>query len=519
LSRRGSQEHVEEFAVGRAEIPGKLRQADESRLESWRGGQRGNAKAVDLVAGAVNHPGAEGRPGLDLEAAVRDDGIDGGRSAAGDRAARQVPPVRTAQQQDLARVHRHDRNLVGVVSHANSLPHSLYIHVPFCVSKCPYCDFNSHVGLEHLFDAYNAALVSEVHAWGRELGGPRIDTVFIGGGTPSRVPGGHIVAIMEAVRRSFDLDAEAEVTLEANPHSAEAERMEAWLEAGVNRLSLGFQSLDPAALAFLERAHSGPEALEVFARARREGFRNISADLIFAIPGQSEARWREVLSEVLALGPDHVSAYELTPEVGTRLGADVAAGTTVLPSEDEQMSQYAAAEELLRAADYERYEVSNWARPGRECRHNTAYWSGVPYAAAGAGAHAYGQLPHVPSWLGDAPPGAIAARSWNIANPAGYIKAVREVGHPVGGFEWSDRPTAVGELMMMGLRREEGVNLAAASRRFGGDVAADLAAPIRRLRDAGLLYVSGENVRATDRGRLLLTSVTRELIPAAQPGA
>jgi len=151
-------------------------------------------------------------------------------------------------------------------------PHSLYIHIPFCVSKCPYCDFNSHVGLEHLFESYNRALVEEIRSWGRELKGPRLDTIFIGGGTPSRVPAAHIQAVMDAVRAEFDLAPDAEVTLEANPQSAEAERMATWLAAGVNRLSLGFQSLDANALGFLGRAHDAQEAVSVFGRARAAGF-------------------------------------------------------------------------------------------------------------------------------------------------------------------------------------------------------------------------------------------------------
>ncbi|MDP9325653.1 MAG: radical SAM family heme chaperone HemW, partial [Candidatus Dormibacteraeota bacterium] len=287
--------------------------------------------------------------------------------------------------------------MVDLQPRADRRPRSLYIHVPFCVSKCPYCDFNSHVGLEHLFESYNRALVEEIKAWGQSLDGPRLDTIFIGGGTPSRVPAAHILAVLDAARSAFDVAADAEITLEANPQSAEAGRMASWLEAGVNRLSLGVQSLDATALGFLERAHSAGEAIAVFTQARAAGFANVSCDLIFGIPGLSTARWTEVLGEVLALGPDHLSAYELTPELGTRLGADVAAGHTLMPDEETMLAQYEVAETLLGAAGLGRYEVSNWARPGRQCRHNIAYWTGVPYAAAGAGAHAFLQPPALPA--------------------------------------------------------------------------------------------------------------------------
>jgi oxygen-independent coproporphyrinogen-3 oxidase len=395
-------------------------------------------------------------------------------------------------------------------------PHSLYIHVPFCVSKCPYCDFNSHVGLEGLFDSYNRALVDEIRTWGRELRAPRLDTVFIGGGTPSRVPAAHIAAALDAVRDTFDLSPTAEVTLEANPQSADAEKMDAWLAAGVNRLSLGFQSLDAASLAFLERAHDAAEAVNVFRRARSAGFSNISCDLIFAIPGLTTPRWGEVLAEVVALGPEHLSAYELTPEIGTRLGADVAAGVTAMPDEDVKLEQYEVASELLAEAGLARYEVSNWARPGRECRHNIAYWSGVPYAAAGAGAHAFVFAVAAPSWLGATrPAGSITARQWNLANPAAYIQAVRARGHADAGHEWLDLATTVSDLMMMGLRMPAGVDLDAASVRLDSDLIGMVAPVVEPMVRQGLLLRDRGRLIATDRGLQVLNGVAAEFIGIA----
>jgi oxygen-independent coproporphyrinogen-3 oxidase len=291
--------------------------------------------------------------------------------------------------------------------------------------------------------------------------------------------------------------------------------MEAWLEAGVNRLSLGFQSLDADALGFLERAHSAEEAVSVFRQARAAGFDNISCDLIFAIPGLARTRWEEVLAAVLRLGPDHVSAYELTPEPGTRLGADVAAGRTLMPDDELRLEQYAVAERLLEAAGMTRYEISNWARPGRECRHNIAYWSGVPYAAAGAGAHAFVFAGAAPRWLRETrTAGAVTARQWNLANPAAYISAIRDHGHAQAGYEWLELATTIGDIMMMGLRMPSGVDLAAVSRRLGIDVETTLAPKLDELVAAGLLRRRGETVAATDRGMMLLNRVVAEFVGA-----
>jgi oxygen-independent coproporphyrinogen-3 oxidase len=392
------------------------------------------------------------------------------------------------------------------------LPRSLYLHVPFCVSKCPYCDFNSHVGQQHLFKSYVRALTEEVRAWGRELGNPELDTVFIGGGTPSLVPAEHIQAVLDAVRGAFSLALGAEVTLEANPQSAEAARMNAWLVAGVNRLSLGVQSLDDPTLRFLERAHDATEARSVMRLARRAGFASVSFDLIFAVPGLSAQRWREVLEEALSLGPDHLSAYELTPEAGTRLGADVAVGRTVMPDEDRQVAQYEVAVEVLAAAGFDRYEVSNWSRPGHRCRHNVAYWTGVPYAAAGAGAHGFAHTPVVPTWLGEPPVGAVSARQWNVSSPAAYIGAVRRRGNAAGGHEWLDAATTASDLMMMGLRLEEGVDLTGPGAAAPG-VRESIEPALPDLCRRGLLRRTGAQVRATARGRAVLNRVVAEFLP------
>jgi len=392
------------------------------------------------------------------------------------------------------------------------VPRSLYLHLPFCVSKCPYCDFNSHVGQQHLFNSYLRALLQEVSAWGQALGHPELDTVFIGGGTPSLVPAELICRLMDGVRASFRLAPDAEVSMEANPQSAEAIKMEGWLSAGINRLSLGVQSLDDAALRFLERAHDSREARSVITRARSAGFRSLSFDLIFAIPGLSTSRWGEVLDEALAFSPDHLSAYELTPEPGTRLGADVEAGRTVLPDDDARIEQYELTDVRLRAAGFSRYEVSNWAMAGHQCRHNLTYWNGRPYAAAGAGAHAFMHRDAVIGWTEAAPVAAVCLRQWNLASPAGYIAAVRSRGHAVGGSEWLDLPTTASDMMMMGLRLEQGCELSRLDAAFPG-LWATVAQPLQRLVRQGLLTERGGLVRPTDRGRAILNQVVAEFLP------
>ena len=392
------------------------------------------------------------------------------------------------------------------------MPRSLYLHVPFCVSKCPYCDFNSHVGQQHLFNGYLRALLLEVRNWGDALGHPELDTVFIGGGTPSLVPAEHIANLLDAVRGAFSLAPGAEVTMEANPQSAEAARMGAWLDAGVNRLSLGVQSLDDSTLRFLERAHDAAEARAVMTRARAAGFRSLSFDLIFAVPGLTTSRWGEVLDEALSFRPDHLSAYELTPEAGTRLGADVAAGRTVLPDDDTRVAQYELADRVLARAGLGRYEVSNWARPGHRCRHNMTYWSGLPYAAAGAGAHAFLHPPVVTPWTGPTPPSAVSVRQWNVASPAAYVAALRKSGQAVAGSEALDLGTTASDLMMMGLRLEEGVDLHSTERLFPG-FGATVAGPVNRLAGDQLLDRATGRVRATDRGRAILNRVVAEFLP------
>ena len=262
---------------------------------------------------------------------------------------------------------------------------ALYVHIPWCVAKCPYCDFNSHglSGRQPAEDAYVEALVADL-AWEAEQVGPHhIDSVFFGGGTPSLFAPDSIALILEAIDGQFDLDEQAEITLEANPGTAEAARFAGYRAAGVNRLSIGVQSLDNAQLQRLGRIHDAAEARGAVGMARKAGFDNLNLDLMFALPGQTPAQAADDLAGVIALEPEHISWYQLTLEPGTAFGRR----PPPLPAEDDSVAIWQAGLATLADAGYAQYEVSAHARAGRQCRHNLAYWRFGDYIGVGAGAH------------------------------------------------------------------------------------------------------------------------------------
>lgn len=272
---------------------------------------------------------------------------------------------------------------------ASSRPISVYIHVPFCTVKCAYCDFNSYAGMEEQIPAWESALLRELAGWSAVVAGRPAPTVFLGGGTPSLLAGETVTRLLDAVRANFALTPDAEITLEANPESVSAERMAAYRAAGVNRVSMGVQSLHADELAFLDRLHSAERAREAFDIVRAAGFDNVNVDLIFGLPGQPESRWRETLDGVLAWEPDHLSCYALTVEEGTPLALRVARGEVAAPDPDVAAAMAEWTEQRLGSAGYAQYEISNYARPGRECRHNLVYWRHEEYVGVGPGAHGF----------------------------------------------------------------------------------------------------------------------------------
>ena len=263
----------------------------------------------------------------------------------------------------------------------------LYIHVPFCKTKCPYCDFNTYQGIEGQMGSYLEAVTTDLRLWGSALGHPRVRTVFFGGGTPSYLPEGDIDAILRAARDAFVVDGEAEITIEANPGDLDYAACRGLLRQGVNRLSIGVQSLDNGLLQLLGRRHSADDAITAFQTARDAGFENVNLDLMYGLPHQSVAQWEDTITRLAALFPEHVSLYALTLEEGTpmRLWADQ--GRIPEPDPDLAADMYAIARRVLAESGYHHYEISNWARPGLQSRHNLVYWRNEPYLGVGPGAH------------------------------------------------------------------------------------------------------------------------------------
>ncbi len=350
----------------------------------------------------------------------------------------------------------------------------LYVHIPFCRHKCGYCDFNAYAGMDRLMPDYVDAVLAELDAASVRHRFEALDTVYFGGGTPSLLPPLEIGRLLAGIADRFEIAGGAEVTLEANPASTDAAKLEAWRGGGVNRLSLGVQGFDPAALAVLERRTDGAQATRAFAQARSAGFGNITIDLIYAVPRQTPASWLDTVERAVALGPDHISCYCLTFEEGTLLHRRLRQGRLAEVEADRQWELLDAADTRLSAAGYDRYEVSSWARPGFRSRHNQAYWSCRPVYGAGAGAHSYGT------------DGSRAWRWWNAARPQRYIELAAD---PLAGWEELDPAKRQAERLMLGLRTAAGIEPPPG---FEG--------PLEELAGQGLVERRGTLVVPTRRG-------------------
>ena len=381
----------------------------------------------------------------------------------------------------------------------------LYVHVPFCKTKCPYCDFNTYQGIDAQMGSFLEAVTGELCLWGEALGHPAVRTVFFGGGTPSYLPDGYISAIVDAAFGAFALERGAEVTIEANPGDLDGAACRDLLRQGVNRLSIGVQSLDNGLLQLLGRRHSAGDAMEAFRTARTAGFDNVSLDLMYGLPGQSLAQWEDTVTSLAALSPEHVSLYALTLEEGTpmRLWADQ--GKIPEPDPDLAADMYALARGALSASGYHHYEISNWSRPGRQSRHNLIYWRNEPYLGVGPGAH---------SRLGD-------CRFWTVLSPRDYASRATEwsetasgawedfgsaelrEARTVDGWEHIDDDTACAETMFLGLRLLDGLDLAVASRAVGQDLSARYSAEIADLLALGLLRREGDTIRLEESAYLI----------------
>ena len=375
---------------------------------------------------------------------------------------------------------------------------ALYIHWPFCARKCPYCDFNSHVRESVDHAAWQHALIADMRHEAEIAGGEALESVFFGGGTPSLMPPALVEALLSEAERLWGFAPGIEITLEANPSSVEAERFAGLAAAGVNRVSLGLQALDDAALRFLGRLHDANEGLSALKTAQKR-FNLVNADLIYARPGQSADEWRAELSRALDMGTGHLSLYQLTIEPGTRFATDVRLGAFAPMDDDPAADLFALTRELTAAAGLPAYEISNHARPGEESRHNLAYWRYQDYAGVGPGAH-----------------GRRGGRATvRHKKPENWLAAVADYGHGIA----EERPLGLceqaSEALLMGLRLSEGIDLALLSRRFG--IPAGELIDSERLAfhgSLGLVRQEGSRVVVTDAGMPLLDALLGELVPA-----
>jgi oxygen-independent coproporphyrinogen-3 oxidase len=370
---------------------------------------------------------------------------------------------------------------------------ALYVHWPFCVSKCPYCDFNSHVRDTIDQDAWRVALLADLAHEARLLPGRQLTSIFFGGGTPSLMDPSTVAAIIQAAHEHWIPTGEVEITLEANPNSVEAARFADLASAGVNRLSLGIQSFDEKALRFLGRAHSAREGLNALDIAQKH-FGRVSFDLIYALPGDDERGWATTLRFALGLGTTHLSLYQLTIEPGTRFASMVARGEFEPLDIEAAANLFELTDAMTSAAGMPPYEISNYARPGQESRHNLTYWRYGDYAGVGPGAHGR----------------RLGTRIVRHRKPENFLRAIERSCH--GIVEEADLSPleSADEALVMGLRLAEGIDPDAIAARFGLSSIVD-GRKIDRLVSTGHLARSGSRIALTSSGRLLLDAILGEI--------
>ncbi len=372
----------------------------------------------------------------------------------------------------------------------------LYLHIPYCLHKCGYCDFNSHNINEAEMESYVRALLAEMEHYAPAAADRRVGTIFFGGGTPTTLPFTDLARILKACHQHFKVDPEAEITCEANPATIPQSDLKELREAGFNRLSIGVQSFDPAELERLERVHSVDEVYLTVERARTAGFDNLSLDLMFGLPGQTVERWQDNLKRALGLNPEHLSAYNLTIEPDTVFYKQQAQGHLVMPPDDFQRELFEITIDTLTGAGYEHYEISNYAKPAKQCRHNLNYWVNGEYLGLGAGASS--------TFNGE--------RFKNVNLPARYIAQINETQTAVESRETPDRRQRMGEAVMLGLRLRDGLRLAAFEQQFSLSFHEAFGDTLARLAGMGLLEINSDRAVLTREGLFLADSVIVEFI-------
>ncbi len=375
-------------------------------------------------------------------------------------------------------------------------PTAAYVHIPFCVSKCFYCDFSSFAGMESLHDEYVAAVVSEIEHSSRPDWG-QLDSVYIGGGTPTVLSADQLAMILTALDRAIGIGPDCEITIEANPGTVDRAKLSALRRAGFNRLSLGVQSFDDAFLKRIGRIHNAASAVEAYLAAREAGFGNVGIDLIFALPGQTISHWAQTLTRAVELSPEHVSLYELSIEEGTRFAEMCASGELDLPSEDARLEMYEQAISIITGAGYEHYEVSNFARPGFRSRHNQVYWRNEPYYGFGASATSY----------------LNGERARRVSSPRAYIDSISSDEDAIESSERLTGRALLAETIIQGLRMLEGIDLHRFRAETCADLDAEFAGEIAALEERGLVERSQGRLKVTHQGLLLMNDVAMEFLP------
>ncbi len=419
---------------------------------------------------------------------------------------------------------------------STTMPFEVYVHVPFCIRRCGYCDFNTYTALDLGEGAsranYATLAIREmqvVHEWqlAHGVAEPPASTVFFGGGTPTLLPAGDLVAMLDAVREIWGIREDAEITTEANPDSVDSEYLRILRDGGFTRISFGMQSSVPHVLRTLDRTHNPSNVAADVEAAHRLGLET-SVDLIYGAPGESTEDWCDSVRSAIGLGVHHISAYALTVEPHTKMGRRIAAGELEAPDDDGEAAKYELADQLLSAAGLEWYEISNWARPGHESRHNLGYWRNADWAGIGPGAHShYNAVRRMDTGIGHdskagIPVGAnghgapvrdawTSMRAWDIPHPRVWAVALQHSRVPWQDFELIDCDENAEELLMLGVRLREGLNVSAFAERTGMKIPSTA---IDALVNEGLLTRSDDALIATLQGRLLNDLVIERLMDA-----
>ncbi len=389
-----------------------------------------------------------------------------------------------------------------------SSPLSIYLHIPFCSTRCSYCAFNTFTDLAHLVPDYVDALCREIRAAADDGRKREAHTIYFGGGTPSLLTPRHFERLLECLRDAFDMGPTCEISLEANPDDLAAGYLQSLRALGFNRLSIGMQSANPDILRLFQRQHDVSAVADAMDAARQAKFDNVNLDVIFGAPGESPRDWARTVAAVLDFAPDHISMYGLELKGGTELREQVDAGTLPQPQDDDFADMYEFASEALERAGYLQYEISNWTRPAKACQHNMQYWRNLPYLGLGAGAHGF----------------AGGYRYSTITSPQRYAESLRA--RPATALDFPltpavakhtlvDEPSDLYDSIMMGLRLTcEGIDRSRFARRYGQDFVCMFPNEVDRLVSLGMLEAHADRVRVSRAGRLLSNGVIREFVSA-----